>query len=201
MSSPRIPRRLEPPPYGTRDPLPILRFRSSLPGSRRTSGISLGSDVITNTGWRSGVRYFAWFPGNTSSLDREYGARFFWSSVPAAISSTSLPAMIWKTVGRVRAGLIAGGTAATLAEGGAPDDDDSLREPRLDHLDDCLIRHHLLRESRRRREQQLQQNHGDPERSHGHRTLGPGSERVNGKNRSDGQLSHEWVAAAESDCP
>src|SRR5439155_3715710 len=125
MSSPRMPRRLEPPPYGTRDPLPILRLRSSLPGSRRTSGISLGSDVITNTGWRSGVRYFALFPGNTSSFDREYGARFFWSSVPAAISSTSLPAMIWKTVGRVRAGLIAGGTAATLAEGGAPDGEDS----------------------------------------------------------------------------
>ena len=85
----------------------------------------MGSDVITNTGWRSGVRYFALFPGNTSSLDREYGARFFWSSVPAAISSTSFPAMTWKTVGRVRAGLIAGGTAATLAEGGAADGEDS----------------------------------------------------------------------------
>src|SRR5207302_1513841 len=33
--------------------------------------------------------------------------------------------MIWKTVGRVRAGLIAGGTAATLAEGGAADGEDS----------------------------------------------------------------------------
>src|SRR5207245_3452321 len=62
---------------------------------------------------------------STSSLDLEYGARFFWSSVPAAISSTSFPAMTWKTVGRVRAGLIAGGTAATLAEGGAADGEDS----------------------------------------------------------------------------
>ena len=75
---------------GAREPLPIFRLRSDLPGSRRTSGISPGSDVTTNTGCRSAIRSFALLPAITSSVEREYGVRFLCTSPPDAVSSTSL---------------------------------------------------------------------------------------------------------------
>jgi len=134
MSSLRIPREDVEPPYGARDPLPIFRLRSDLPGSRRTSGISPSSVVITNTGCRSAVRYFALFPPITSSVDREYGVRFLWTSPLAAISSTSFPPATRNTVGRdgpaarggaiatLPAGALGGGGGAAAAAGGADGD-------------------------------------------------------------------------------